>query len=366
MKIIFRTVVLAFALVTTSCGKETANTIADIFDEETEQIENRVLDIETVSDNVIIQGGTKIEGAPPTSNGAITLDLSDSGKTAFLDEGFDISLTSDSEITGAYIRFKSTDGSISDSYYDVNLEMNNTNEGGKLLGRRRYKKEVLNTSTLRNYETVLDVDFNANIEPGEFCYEVCVYDTNGNISNPKEVCLTVQNWGGKSDLIALWNLTEEGETYEGNLSTSMVGEPDCSQEASFACEQGGEYQAKYICYTIESVGLEIKEDGTYKLDSKESGRQINDANSSASCEAIYDDFRDDYISNGRWAFVSEGNRLVLIEYSYSELYRGESESGTFESGDAEILLDGTIELEGNRLKITEEYSEGLDIFFFEK
>jgi hypothetical protein len=44
------------------------------------------------------------------------LDLANSGKTALLDEGFDVSLNSDAEITGAYIQVKSKDGTVSDSY----------------------------------------------------------------------------------------------------------------------------------------------------------------------------------------------------------------------------------------------------------
>lgn len=366
MKIIYRNAAVAAMIFMTSCGKDTANAIADIFDKEVEQIENTVLDVENITDNVLIDGGIKMEGTPPTPNGAISLDLSDSGKTAFLDEGFEVSLNSDAEVIGAYIQFKSKDGSISDSYYDINLEANSTGESGKFLRRRRVKMNSESNLRSKTDEVNLDVDFNANIESGEFCYEICVYDANGNISEPQEVCLTVESWGGKADLIATWNLTKETETYEGNPSTSIVGVEECGEESSFDCLQGGEFQASYGCYTTESLIIDFKQDGTYRVDSKDASKEINDESSRESCEAIYDEFSDDYISHGRWAYVSDGNRLILIEYSFSESYRGEVESGTYEAGDAEVLLDGIAEFDGNTLIISQEGSDYIDTFHFEK
>ncbi|MFK7811035.1 MAG: hypothetical protein AB8B59_00985 [Maribacter sp.] len=366
MKIINRTVAIVIAILATSCGKDTANAIASIFDDEVEQIESTVLDAENVSDNVVIIGGTKMEGAPPSSSGIISLDLSESGKTAFLDEGFDVSLSSDAEITGAYIQFKSKEGSSSNSYYDVNLDENSSSESDKSSRRRRVKKSGRSTLSRKTNDINLDVDFNTNIRPGEFCYEICVYDANGNISEPQEVCLTVEAWGGKSELVASWNLTKETEAFDGNSSVLLVGEELCSEESSFDCDQGGEYMAKYACYTSEPFVIEFKEDGTYRYDSKESGKLINDVSSRESCEAIYDEFRDDYISNGRWAYVSDENRLILLEYSFSESYKGEIESGTYESGDAQVLLDINAAFDGSTLILTEEGIDYAESYYFEK
>ena len=362
MKIILRTAVVAALILSTSCGKETQDVIVDLFGDEAEALEITVLDIETVSDNVIIEGAVKKEGTLPEANGAISLDLENSGKTAFLDEGFELTLNSDAELTGAYIRFQSKDGNASNSYYDIDLETNDTSKKGKWQKRKNLKSRILPKFD----EVLLDIDFAPSIQPGEFCYEICVYDATGNISAPQEVCLTVENWGGKSDLIAAWNLTKESGTYGSNQSTSLVGEEYCGDELSFNCSQGGEYTASYACYTTDSFEIEFKSDGTYKFDSKDSSRIIDELNSSDSCQAVYKSFNDQYISNGRWAYVSEGSRLILIEYSYTESYEGEVESQTFEPGDAEVLLDGLVEVNGNTMIISEEGTDYIDKFYFEK
>ena len=366
MNIIFRITALVAVLLTTSCGKETSNLIEDVFGNETDQIESTTLDIAEVSDNVLINGGTKMDGMPPTPNGAISLDVSNVNKTAFLDEGFEISLDTEAAITGAYIQFKSADGIASDSYYDVNLEINNLRDENESSRGRQVRRKIIKSMRSKTDALSLDIDFNSNVRTGEFCYDICVYDANGNISAPQEICVTVEGWGGNTDLVSVWNLTKEMESYDNSESTCIVGEPDCIPESSFDCNQGGTYQASYICYTTESLSLEFRQDGTYTFNAKESGSQINDESSSESCEAIYDEFRDDLISNGRWAYIAEGKRLVMIEYSYSENYRGEIVSATYEAGEAEVLLDGTITLDGSSLVITQDFFDESEMYYFEK
>lgn len=366
MKIILRTAALAVVVLTASCGKETSNLIEDVFGNEIEEIDSATSDIAEVSDNVLISGGTKMEGMPPTPNGAISLDIANSGKTAFLDEGFEVSLETESAITGAYIQFKSSDGVVSDSYYDVNLEVNNLRDDSESSRGRQVRRKILKSMRSKVDDLSLDVDFNSNIQTGEFCYAICVYDVSGNISAPQEVCVTVESWGGNADLVSDWNLIKEMESYDNTESTSIVGVPDCIPESSFDCNEGGTYQASYICYTTESLSLEFRQDGTYTFNAKESGSQIDDESSSESCEAIYDEFRDDLISNGRWAYVAEGNRLVLVEYSFSENYRGEIESATYEAGNGEVLLDGTITLDGSSLVITQDLFDESEMYYFEK
>lgn len=366
MKIIFRTAVIAVILVTAACGKETATAIADIFDEEIEQIENTVLDAEKVSDNVIIAGGTKMEGTPPSPNGAISLDLSDSGKIAFLDEGFDVSLSSDTELTGAYIQFKSKDGSVSDSYYDVDLQTNNSDEGSKFLGRRRVKKSSRSLVANKIDETLLDVDFNTNIEPGEFCYEICVYDAQGNISEPQEVCVTVESWGGLAAAVGNWNMIKEEKTLEdGTVATYLLGEQSCDTVEEFTCNDGGSFESSRNCLTINHENLSINADGTYTYKYDEDYKYLNSTQSKVNCESIFED--DSYILNsyGKWAYVSEDEILVFIERSYETLAydgSGELETEIHEVGDGEALFDQDVEFTGDSFIAT----QGEYRIFFEK
>ena len=155
----------------------------EITTEEAEQLESVELEAEDVSSNVIIPGASKVQGNPPTPNGAISLDVSNSTKTAFLGEGFDISLSSDGNPVGAYIQFRSNDGTAASEYYDVNIA---SNASGKS-AMSSFLKHNHRTPNAKIDDTKINVDFNLEIPPGQFCYEICVYDEAGNISQPEEV-----------------------------------------------------------------------------------------------------------------------------------------------------------------------------------
>jgi len=64
MKTIFRTAVMAAILITASCGKDSADETAIQQEQEAEQLEQTPLEANIVSDNVLIAGGTKENGAP--------------------------------------------------------------------------------------------------------------------------------------------------------------------------------------------------------------------------------------------------------------------------------------------------------------
>lgn len=350
MKIILRTALIAGLMLTTSCGKETANIIADIFDKEVEELESTALDIENVTDNVLIEGATKMEGTPPTSNGAISLDISDTGKTAFLDEGFDVSLTSDAVITGAFIQFKSKDGSLSDSYYDVNLEMNNSGKASKSLRRRRVSKNNSFSTISKTDDVLLDVDFNSNIQPGEFCYEICVYDANGSISEPQEVCVRVEAWGGNSAMVGKWQLIK---TYKDSAPDDFqaLNVENCEMETTERSCNLDTFTVTFDredCDKIESFEITMNNDGTYTEKFMEidktmisnvqipSGMTMSDLEnfcmySFSNREAILT-----YDGDGKWAYQSDTDSFIFIEYNYREAYDGDVYEDSFEPGDGSL------------------------------
>ncbi|TMM58706.1 hypothetical protein FEE95_04555 [Maribacter algarum] len=339
MKTILRTALIAGLILTTSCGKETANTIADIFDEEVEELESTALDIENVTDNVLIEGATKMEGAPPTPNGAISLDLSNTSKSALLNEGFDIAFSSDGDVTGAYIQFKSIEGNISDAYFDVKLESNNSNKNDKSLRRRRFKKPAASLKGLKTDEAIFDIDFNSTIEPGKFCYEICVYDVEGNISNPQEVCVTVESWGGSSKIEGKWNLFKEVDIFGGQSTTTLVGEQDCSGDEVFNCNNGGSFTADYWCYLTNSSSFTFKADGTFEYTNDDYSKEIRFNESKESCEALYDEVESTEITNGNWAYVEDTNELILIMSKDVYTVNGETETSTYQPGEGAIFAE---------------------------
>ncbi len=348
MKIIFRSALVAALLIATSCGKDDDGGNSSQLEEQAEQLEQTPLEANTVADNVLIEGGSKMEGMPPTPNGAISLDISKAGETAFLNEGFNIPLSSDGDIVGAYLQFKSNDGTVADSYYDIDIS---SDFSFKKAAKRSIFKKNIDQLVAKVDEANVDVDFNAQIEPGTFCYVICVYDQEGNISNPSEVCVTVESWGGSDAVVGKWELVKEEYTYEGETNVYNLGDPDCDEWTS-SCENGEEVEMS-VCYTQEYGILELKSDGSFVIDFKGSDQNY-DEEAFNQCELAYTDdtvFR--YQSNGNWAYVSSEDRLTLVEYSYSIDEDGETETGTAENGDADLVYDGTAQINGNSFILIE-------------
>lgn len=363
MKIIYRTAAIVALLFIASCAKDTADTISDKIDEVAEELESTPLEVNSVTDNVIITGGTKEQGSSPVPNGDISLDISETSKTALLSEGFNISLSSDGSIVGAYLRFKAEDGTAADDYFDINIDENSSDAKST-----KKKKSKFKGLTAKVDPISVDVDFNTTIAPGTFCYEICVYDADGNISNPQEVCVTVESWGGSSIVLGEWSLTKEVDTINGETEEILAGEIDCDNEYTFDCDAGGQVSASYYCYISDTFTIEFKEDGTYKVVSKDTEKELNVEDTKSSCEAVFDTYNDDYTSKGNWAYVEAENQLVLVEYEYIEDYRNEIETETYAQGDAPLLFEGEARIENGSLIIAIDEDDENDSFliYFDK
>ena len=355
MKNLFISGALAL-LVLASCSKEENDAAELEIEQQAEALEDTPLDVNTVSENVSIKGGVKNTGTPPTPNEAISLDLSEDNKNALLGEGFDVSFTSDASIVGAYVQFKANDGTVSDSYYDVNLIENNTYDKASKK-TKSLKSGKINTQASKDGESTIDIDFGSKIEPGTFCYVLCVYDAQGNISAPSDVCVTVESWGGNSDLVASWSLEKSGSTYNGTTETELIGEEDCYEYTQY-CSLEDTYKTVKECDTFEYAKLLLNADGTYIVDSKGNDTVIDDDLFDTTCEVKYQTFEYSYKGEGNWAYNSDTKRLTIVEYKYTDTYLGESTVEILEAGDGELVFDGIIDLEGNSLIIREEYGGG--------
>jgi len=347
MKTIFRTAVFAALLITASCAKDEANP-DQLSQEQSEELESTPLEVNVVSDNVVIKGSTKEEGESPAPNGAISLDVSNTSKSAFLDEGFDVKLSSDGDIVGAYLRFKTEDGNSADSYYDIDIDENST--FGK--SSKKVKSRFRNASNLiaKVDEANLDIGFNSTIEPGTFCYELCVYDAEGNISNPEEVCVTVESWGGNSSAVGKWMLTK---TYKAATSQDFqaLNVEYCEDETVERACSLDSFKVTFDreeCEKIEYFEITLNSDGTYTEKFKDifttaisnvdipPGLTMNDLVNL--CMYSFEDSETvtTYDGSGKWAYQSDIDNFVFIEYNYEEIYDGESYSESYEPGEGSL------------------------------
>lgn len=355
MKIIIRSAVMAALLITAACSKDDKDNTAEQAEEQAEQLESTPLEANIVSDNVIIQGGNKEMGAPPTSNGAITLNIGDTGKTALLNEGFQISLDSDASITGAYLRFKDADGTVADSYYDIDLSANTIN--GKSFAISKTKKK--GSTSAKNDIKVLDVDFSTVIEPGTFCYEICVYDASGNISAPQEVCAIVESWGGNAGLVGSWDMTKQEYTEDGETTVEILGEESC-YTSSVYCDNNDSFEYQE-CYTTELGNITFKSDGSFTTDFRGVDTEIDYEASSAQCQEVFEadeEYKEVY--KGFWAYSSTASKLTLVAYENTYTEAGETETELLENGEGELIFDGVIQLTNTTMVISEEEDYDLD------
>ncbi len=330
----------------------------DISTEDAEQLESNQLEADEVSAHVIIPGASKISGNPPTPNGAISLDVSNSTSTAFLGEGFNISFSSNGSPVGAYIQIQSNDGTAAGEYFDVNIAANSSGKAGKATFLNHSHNKISGGKS-KNDDTEINVDFGLEIPPGQFCYEICVYDEAGNISEPQEVCVTVESWGGMDDMEGDWLMVREERMENGQSVVFETGQEAC-YDYVFECANGQVLEAEE-CYTRISGEVRINSDGSYRADFQGSDRWLDYEASYQDCQAVYSDETFEDISEGQWAFVSGSNRLTIVEYYFRGKVDGElDEEYTLEAGDARLVLDGTIELDGDSFLITESKDEDGD------
>ncbi len=348
--------IICLVVLLASCSSDDVQSNA-ITTQQAEQLESVQLQANEVSANAVIAGATKLQGSPPAPNGAISLDVSNSSNTAFLGEGFNINFNSDGIPVGAYVQFLSNDGTAAEDYFDINIAANASGKNGLAAGLSFGKKGT--SLSAKNDGTEIDVDFNTDLPPGQFCYEICVYDQEGNISEPQQVCVTVESWGGMDEMDGTWIMVREERTENGQSVVFETGQEAC-YEYTFECNNGQAISANE-CYTRTSGVVRILSDGTYRAEFSGTERWLDGGASSENCEAVYVEESFEDVSEGKWAFVTDNNRLTIVEYYFRGVINGAvDEEYNMEAGDARLVLDGTIQLDANSFLITESRDDNQD------
>ena len=282
----------------------------------------------TIFEGILIEGSSKIEGVPPSSNGAISMNLSSASTLAISDEGFTIPIISSAEVAGVYLQIKATDGANSESYLDVDLNALSSKSNTTVL--KRGKKLSKNRTAKKMTNDEINVDFTPDFSVGEFCYIICVYDNAGNISAPQEVCMNISEWGGSIELVGTWNMTSNQELYEGELDIEEVGVEYC--DAVFD-----------DCNFIEFWRVKFNEDGTFIYELKELYKE--------SSAAAYDESEVE-ATGGNWTYNAATNELLFVVYNYRVYEDGVLvEEEILPTGEGELVPVQRVELVGTNLNL---------------
>ncbi|WAC01449.1 hypothetical protein N7U66_15690 [Lacinutrix neustonica] len=166
-------------LFSTSCSKDDDNTTAQVDTEALANSQNATEDenipATTLEGGINIAGATKVTGLPPAPNSNLDFDMSGTKNEAFQRTGFDIVLSSNSTLEGAYIVFKDSEGNATGTYFDVPASAFGTSRNNS--SRMATKAPMVNRrSRLMPPNNDIDVDFDSSIPAGQFCYAICVYD----------------------------------------------------------------------------------------------------------------------------------------------------------------------------------------------
>lgn len=352
----------ATTLINCSDDPPTSDDIAEIEEEMTDgdttedtdsaNQESTLLNADLVSDGLVLEGASKIESELPQPNGAISFAVASDG-SAIINEGFDINFTTAPDVTiaGAYLQIKATDGTAAAAYYDIpSGSFNRFNDIAmhpNKIGHRR----------MMDIDQTIDIGFDTTIPAGQFCYTLCVYDDLGNISLPEEICLTVENFGGNADLVGVWNMTNYQESYNGMTISAGLGETFCFED-QLLCNNG-DFLDIIECSSFELLRFTINADGSYTLEEEVIDSDYDYDQTVSSCTVIErPDTTYGYVSSGKWAYNQTQERVVFIEYSFTEDDNGEIYTETFPLGQGEVLLDAPIVIISNSFTISESYGDG--------
>ena len=309
--------------------------------------EETIIPVTTLNSGISIENASKETGTPPSPNSDLNFDLNTNLTEAFQSTGLKIKFSSTDAITGAYILFKDLEGNASGDYFDVPSSAFETSYSNK---KTTSRERVISSSkiapTLESVEIVeevkneIEIDFNATIPAGQFCYDICLYDASNNVSQIQTVCVTVEAWGGNSAITGEWVLNRE-------LSD------DIDDLTSISCNNGNSITADYSEIINDDYSLTINENGTYSEIFDQEEKELDYNASQESCTAVYDaEYERDYEQySGNWAYNEEDETLTLIDFKYENfinpMYNEEFEDGSiyFEGVTAKII-SGQLVLSG--------------------
>ena len=306
-----------------------------------------------ISNNVEIKGASMLEGEPPTPNGGISLALVNASTAAYEDVGFTIPISSDGDIVGTYLRFVSEDGKVADNYYDINIEDNLAGKSAvqKNIFSKKLKDSQENTHYSKIEEDVeLKVGLSPEIKAGEtFCYEICVYDAQGNISQPQQQCITVNAWANNNALIGKWNLIYQSRFDDGNLENYNVKQDYCYQ-GSINCNNGNVINVTSTCINLDYEFFDLKSNGDYTYEYKYIDKNLNIDLSESNCSEILDDDVLTIKYSGKWSFDKNKQFLVLVNYQLTIINNEDSDTVDY-SNDPRVL-NRESNVTGSSLEIT--------------
>lgn len=308
------------------------------------ETEDSSIAVTSLENGVSIENASKLSGTPPASNSELDFNLNSDAIEAFQETGLKIQFSSDESIAGAYILFKDLEGNTIDNYFDVPATAFNSvyNKGAKS-SKKGVLKNIKESEKMEDFNDEIQIDFSAVVPAGKFCYDICLYDTENNVSQIQTVCVTVEAWGGNASIVGEW------------LLDRIEGDDDLE---TFDCDNGDSITAVYSKEIKNDITLVLNQDGTYYLATDREEYDIDYEATTSTCTAVYEDEidldNDKY--SGNWAFNEEIETLTTVDFKYEDFLFPEYNE---EIEDGELGIEGAkTEVISDQLVLTFDLSDG--------
>ncbi len=319
-----------------NCSSDDSNSTSSdgsmLLDVAQNPIEETPINLQTLEKGITIPNAI-VKTGTITPTGDISFAVDAKKQAALLGAGFSVELEVPNNYAGAFIQLKGDNGELSDNYFDVS---NNRSFGFKNLNNQLatniFTSKKTATKSLEDDTGAIEikVEFDNTIPPGRFCYLVCIYDDQGNISEPTEVCVEVEAWGGNSNLVGKWIFEREEIILTDGIRTIRIGEEhDCFLNSA-TCN--GVFIEERQCDITNSLIITFSENGTQKIDNNttEGGFEFDDNFECIKATEI----NKISVQKGNWAYNEEENKLLIAIFEFSGTENGKPSGDNFEVGDS--------------------------------
>lgn len=328
MKTIHQLIILALTmlLAISSCTKDELNEKQILANKQNAE-ENETIALSVLNTGIEIENATRKTGLPPSPNSDISFQLDNGSAEAIQNTGFTLRFSTKDSYKGAYIVLKDKKGNTLDNYFDVQ-DIENSHRvvfrKGEI-GKSSFIRRETSNDDEPIFNNRIEILFNEEIPAGQFCYDICLYDDENNVSEVQTVCVTVQAWGGNAAIFGEWTF----DRVESNQPEDFY---------VFNCSNANRsLQGEYAKILSQELSLQFDEDGSFTLLDYSEINYLDIANSEEKCEVIYKETTvDNSKVTGNWAYDEDKKILILVQFGYQNLINLED---NFISTEGSIISD---------------------------
>ncbi len=308
-------------------------TLTHCFDDDSGDTDTNEIDItdpNAVNDAISITGATEVAGNPPAPSTDLDAPVINSSDNLVTSQGGNPTLrvdVSSGDVAGIYLQIAGAD-----SYYDIPAS---AFTGGRI-------------AQVSQDEPAIEIAIPDDMQPGIFCADYCIYDSELRVSNIVTVCIEVTSFGGENSdfLLGTWEIVTITETDGVETEVIQVG-TDVSEytfNVNWGCGDGT-FQDLQVTETefYDFIRLTFSEGGAVRFQSSYEDRIFDNTNTTCQGVVYIEDSGTEDVT-GAWSYDQSTSRLILVL--------------DFGDDEGEEVNDFTIFVDGNTMTAIQEFGFG--------